>query len=71
MIGLALAGILVAPLLVLALAFLRALILFWPTMVVLGALHTQIPAVPALGWWATFLLVAALGLLVPTSDQTS
>lgn len=48
-------------------AFLRAVILFWPTMLLLGAVHTYIPIVPSLGWQATFLLVALLSLLIPTS----
>lgn len=63
--------LLLAPLLELASAFLRALVLFWPTMIVLGMIHPLIPAIPALGWWATFLLVALISLLVPTSSGGS
>jgi len=63
--------ILLAPLLVLATAFVRALFLFWPTMLLLGAVHSYIPVVPSLGWQATFLVVMLLGLLIPVSASTS
>jgi len=63
--------ILLAPILVLAVAFVRALFLFWPTMLLLGAVHSYIPAVPSLGWQATFLVVMLLGLLIPVSASTS
>lgn len=59
-------GVLIAPVIAFGLALLRAALLFWPAMVFLGALHSYIPAVPALGWQATFFLVAVLGLLIPT-----
>lgn len=62
------AGIaLAAPLLVLAYAFLRALMLFWPTMLLLGAVHSHLPWVPPLGAVATFLVVALISVLIPTS----
>lgn len=72
MIGLAVIGFLaLAPVLAFVGALLRALFLFWPTMVFLGALHSYIPAVPPLGWQASFFLVAVLGLLIPTGTTTS
>ena len=63
--------ILIAPLLVLAGAFVRALILFWPTMILLGAVHSYIPMVPSLGWQATFLVVMLLGLLIPHGSTSA
>lgn len=37
-----------------------ALLTSWIVMVALGILHRQVPAVPALGWAATFGLLLAL-----------
>ena len=55
------------PLFRLALALLNALVLFWPVMWCMGALHTYVPMVPSLGWVACFWLVALLSLLLPSS----
>lgn len=47
------------------LAFVRAAILFWPTMLMLGVVHS-IPGfdwVPALGWDQTFLVIVLISLL--------
>ena len=63
------AFILLSPLLVLGAAILRALILFWPTMLLLGAVHSWIPMVPSLGYQATFLVVMLLGLLIPSGSS--
>jgi len=52
-------------------AFLRALMLFWPTMLLLGAVHSYLPSVPALGWSATFFVVALISVLIPTGISTS
>ena len=72
MTGLAVIGLLaLSPVLVLVGAFLRALLLFWPTMILLGAVHSHIPGVPALGWQATFFVVAVLGLLIPTGSVST
>lgn len=57
------------PLMILGFAFFRALVLFWPTMIVLGAAHSYIPMIPALGWVATFWLVVLFGLLIPAGAQ--
>lgn len=63
-------GLLISPLIALASAFLRALVLFWPVMIVLGMIHPLIPVIPALGWQACFLLVALLSLLIPMSSSS-
>ena len=55
----------------LAYAFIRAVILFWPTMVVMGAVHSYIPIVPSLGWQATFLVIMLLSLLIPTTVSSN
>lgn len=61
-----------APLLTLGGALFRALVLFWPTMLFVGAVHNDVfEWVPALSAWQTFLVVAALGLLIPTSSESS
>lgn len=54
----------------LPLAILRGLLLFWPTMILLGALHTYLSWVPPLGWWPTVLVLALLGLLIPTNSTS-
>lgn len=59
------------PFLTLALAALRAALLFWPTMLAFGAVHSHIEWVPALGWQATFWVVFLLSLLIPTGSNTS
>jgi hypothetical protein len=71
MIAAAIAGVLSAPLFVLLFSFFRACILFWPTMLLLGAVHSHIPMVPSLGWVATFLVVWLIGLLVPQGASKS
>lgn len=62
--------VLFAPLIALVEAALRGVVLFWPVMILMGALHSYVPAVPALGWFPCLLLVALLGLLIPTSFDT-
>ena len=68
---LALTALLSSPLLIPAAAFFRALLLFWPTMVLLGAVHSHLPWVPPLGAAATFLVVMLLSVLVPTSSTSN
>lgn len=60
-----------APLLSLFGALIRAVMLFWPTMILLGAVHSHLDWVPALGADATFLVVALLSLLIPFGDAAS
>lgn len=60
-----------APLLTFVGAFLRAAILFWPTMILLGAVHTYLPWVPPLGAPATFLVVALISTLLPGSGDST
>jgi len=69
--ALVIVGLLSLPLLTLVMAFTRALLLFWPTMILLGAVHSHVPWVPAWGYVTTFLVVALLGLLVPTGNSQS
>lgn len=64
-------GILALPFLALAGALLYALILFWPVMLLLGALHTWLLWVPALGWQPTILALAVLYLLIPTGSSST
>lgn len=51
-------------------AMLRATILFWPVMILLGALSAHVAWIPALGWGATWMLIALITLLIPTSGTT-
>lgn len=60
-----------APLIVIAGALLRSVLLFWPVMIGLGALHSHIPAVPPLGWGASFWLVFVLSLLLDYNSSAS
>lgn len=61
--------LLFAPLLALLIAAFFATVLFWPAMVFIGALHSFVPIIPALGWQATWLLIAVLHLIFPTSTS--
>lgn len=63
------AGVLLSPLWALLAAGVRALVLFWPTMLALGALNTYVDWVPALSWQGSFFAVLVAALLIPT--QTS
>lgn len=47
--------------------------LYWPVMLILGALHSQpgMEWVPALGWWPTLLSIVLLHIVIPTSSTTS
>ena len=63
--------VILGPFLALIGAFGRALMLFWPTMLLLGAVHSYLPAVPALGWAATFFVVALLSVLIPTGSNAT
>lgn len=47
----------------LALAFLFALAEAWILMLILGALHTSFPGVPALGFWPTFPVLLLLNII--------
>lgn len=60
-----------APIIALLGAFLRAVVLVWPTMILLGAVHSHLHWVPPLGAVATFLVVALISLLVPTGGASS
>lgn len=60
-----------SPFLALVGAILRAVWLFWPTMIVLGAVHSWLPYVPALGWVPVFWVVALLALLIPTGSSVT
>lgn len=65
-----LALIFTAPIFALSYAFARALVLFWPTMILFGAVHSHIEWVPNLSATATFLVVALISLLIPVSSDT-
>lgn len=62
---------LVSPFVVLLAALFRGAFLFYPVMILMGAVHSYVPAVPALGWQAVFFIVALLSLLIPTSTNTT
>ena len=61
---------LLAPVIAFFAAVLRALVLFIPVMLVLGWIHPLIPAIPALGAGACFLLIMLISLLVPTGTSS-
>jgi hypothetical protein len=63
-------AVLLSPLLALLGAATRAVILFWPFMIVVGALHSQIPGIPPISWVSSFLIIAAFSLLIPTSTDS-
>lgn len=63
--------LLATPLIALFGSFVYAAILFWPTMILLGAVHSWLPWVPALGATPTFLVLALLYLLIPTKGSSS
>ena len=68
----ALIGIFIAaPLIILLGALFRAVILFWPTMLLLGAVHSHLNWVPNLGAGATFSVVALISLLNPHASVSS
>lgn len=60
---------LLLPFLALLAAIIRGGILCVPLMIVLHFLHGFIPAVPQLGWLACWLLIAALTLIIPVSED--
>jgi len=60
-----------APLIALGAAIFRAVVLFWPTMILFGAVHSHLSWVPPLSAVTTFLVVALISLLVPTGDASS
>lgn len=62
--------LIMTPLMAFASAIIRATVLFWPLMVFMGAAHEWIPIIPALGWQATFLLIAVVSLLFPSGNST-
>lgn len=64
-------GLASLPLLALAGSIFYAVILFWPAMLLFGALHSWLLWVPALAWQPTFLVIALLYLLIPTSSISS
>ena len=61
---------LLTPLFALLGAGIYAIVLFWPVMVMLGALHNQVGFewVPAPGWQTSLIIVAVLYLLVPNQS---
>lgn len=59
------------PFLALLGAAFTATVLFWPAMLFIGALHSFIPVIPALGWQATWLLIAVLHLILPSASTSS
>jgi len=61
-----------APFLTLGAALVRAALLFWPTMLFIGAVHNDVfDWVPALSAWQTFLVVALVGLVLPSGTNAS
>lgn len=62
----ALVALLALPFMFLILAAVRGAVLFFPTMILLGVVHSFLPWVPALGWWQTLAVVTLLSLLIPT-----
>jgi len=67
------AGIFAIPFIALFAAFFRAAVLFWPFMLLVGALHNQ-PGwewVPAIGWWVSVLILAIASFLLPSSSAAS
>jgi hypothetical protein len=61
-----LTSLFLAPVATLLGAMARALLLFWPTMILFGAVHSHIPWVPPFGWTTCFWVVALISVLVPT-----
>jgi len=63
---------LLAPLIALFSAGVYALALFWPVMLLLGALHNQVGFewVPAPGWQTSLIIVAVLYLLLPHGSNS-
>lgn len=59
------------PLLALAGAFLTAGLLCVPLMISLHFLNAFVPAVPALGWQASFWVLTVVRLLVPGAGYSS
>jgi hypothetical protein len=49
----------------------RGLIFAWPVMLMIGGIHSAIPAIPALGFGTVVLIVATLALLIPTDSSSS
>jgi hypothetical protein len=64
-------ALLSTPLLALLGGLFRAVILFWPTMLLLGAVHSHLSWVPPLSAVATFLVVALISVLLPGSGSSS
>lgn len=67
----ALAVLALSPLLALIGAALRGVVLFWPTMLLFGAVHSHLSWVPPLSAAASFLVVALISLLIPTGDGSN
>lgn len=63
--------LLATPALALVGGLLYATILFWPTMLIFGALHSWVVWVPAFGWQPTFLILVLLYLLIPTASGST
>ena len=62
--------ILLSPFIALAVALARAAIFVFPATLLLGALHSHIPEVPALGWKPVFFIIALAYLLVGSWGAT-
>lgn len=62
--------LLASPFLLAATALFRATALFWPTMLAIGALHSNVPVVPATGWFTTWLLLFITSLLFAAGESS-
>lgn len=53
----------VAIVFLLAIALLISVVLAWLLMLLVGAVHSQVPEVPAFGFWPCFLVIFIINLL--------
>lgn len=51
-------------------AAIAAVLMFWPVMLIFGALHSYLAWVPAIGWQPAMLVVALFALLIPTASNS-
>lgn len=59
------------PLLALLGAGIYATVVFWPAMLLFGAVHSFLPFIPAFGAGQTWVIVALLALLIPHGSASS
>ena len=52
-------------------ALITALVIAYPAMLALGALHSQWYDIPAFGWWTTYLIAVALSLVMDMTKTGS